>query len=200
MEKTIDEVIDDRIGADDEFQKSLESLSDDERNGIIESKRKEVANSIYNELNGKAAESEKNRQAFEDQKIRSKKAEEELKKYKPDDTRKVGELSTKDFYALTKANVPEDDVDDVAEFARFKGISIQDALKSPVMKATLADKMENRKTADATIVRQTRPQNVRPDGSEIAASIKSKGEDAVPEPGSDAAMALFRSRHPNFKE
>lgn len=194
MEKTIDEIVEEKIVGDADFQESIKDMADDERNPLVEAKRKEILASEFKSLADKAKEAEEYKQKFADQQTRNKKLDEDLKKYKPSEKKDDNSLSTKDFYALTKANVPEEDVDEVAEFARFKGISVQDALKSPVMRSILSEKAEVRKTAQATNTRTTRAQNIRPDGSEIMQSIKSKGEDAVPEAGSEEAIALFKAR------
>ena len=59
-------------------------------------------------------------------------------------------VSLKDQYALLQANVPADDIDEVISYAKFKGITVQDALKSSVVTATLSERAEQRKTAEAT--------------------------------------------------
>lgn len=197
MEKTIDEVVQEKLQNDTEFQDSLKDLSDEDKAPLIESKRKELVNVEFKSLTEKA---KKDEEIAKDQKTRAEKAESDLKKLKPADKKGDESLSTKDFYALTKANVSEEDVDDVAEFAKFKRISVTDALKSPIMKATLADKAEQRKTAQAMNTRSTRTQNSKADGSAIISDIKSKGENSVPEAGSEEAMELFKARHPGFKE
>src|ERR1035437_775035 len=62
----------------------------------------------------------------------------------------AGELTTKDLYALIDAKVPEDDIEEVREYAQLKKISIAEALKSNVVKTILGDKAEQRKTAEGT--------------------------------------------------
>lgn len=59
-------------------------------------------------------------------------------------------ISLTDMYALNKANVSEEDLPEVIEFSKFKGISIAEALKSSVVKTLLADKEEKRNVANAT--------------------------------------------------
>lgn len=61
-----------------------------------------------------------------------------------------GDISTKDIFALTKANIDEDDIQDIQDYAKFKKISIAEALKSSVIKNTLKEKQEKRDTANAT--------------------------------------------------
>jgi hypothetical protein len=59
-------------------------------------------------------------------------------------------VSFEDSYALIKANVESEDVAEIKDYARLKGISIQEALKSTVVKSILSEKNEMRKTASAT--------------------------------------------------
>jgi hypothetical protein len=96
---------------------------------------------------------EKNKKLFE----RAKKAEAEAKELKtkakapaPKVEAVKLEVSLKDQMALINAKVHEDDLEEVMDYAKYKGISIVDALKSPVILTTLRDKEEQRKTADAT--------------------------------------------------
>lgn len=88
-------------------------------------------------------------------KIRAEKAEKKAKEpeSKP---RKESELSTMDIIALSKANLEQEDVEEVMEYAKFKGISIHEALKSSVVKATIQEKAEMRLTAQATNVNGSR--------------------------------------------
>lgn len=85
-------------------------------------------------------------------KIRAEKAEKrtektEVSKVAP---KKQSDLSAIDIIAISKANIEAEDVEDVLDYAKFKGISLAEALKSPVVKATLTQKEELRKTAQAT--------------------------------------------------
>lgn len=59
-------------------------------------------------------------------------------------------LSTKDNYALLQANVHLDDVDEVLEFAKYKKISVAEALKTNALKNILRDSADARKTQEAT--------------------------------------------------
>lgn len=189
-----DKFVDGKITADTEFQASLEGLDDDGKVNAIEAKKIEL---LKTEAPTWFESSSKNEKAYKDTKTRAEAAEAELKKLKPKEDKKADEasMSTKDFYALNKANVPEEDVDDVLEYAKFKGISVQEALNSSVVKATLAEKSETRRTAQATNTRQTRSQNTKTDGASIIANVKSgKGEDAIPSAGTEDAEALFWAR------
>jgi hypothetical protein len=59
-------------------------------------------------------------------------------------------LSAKDILAVSKAGIEPEDLDEVIEYAKFKNIPIHEALKSSVVKATIAEKTELRRSADAT--------------------------------------------------
>lgn len=193
-ENTFDSFIEGKINGDTEFQASLENLGDDEKATLIEAKKVEL---LKTEAPTWFENASKHEKAYNDTKTRAEKAEAALKDKKPPVDKKADDasMSTKDFYALNKANVPEEDVDDVLEYAKFKGISVQDALKSSVVKATLAEKSETRRTAQATNTKGTRPQNTTTDGASIIANVKAgKGEDAIPAAGSAEAEALFWAR------
>ncbi len=59
-------------------------------------------------------------------------------------------LTPIDTIAIMRANVPEDDITDVVEYAQFRKISIAEALKSSTVKNILAEKEEQRTVAQAT--------------------------------------------------
>lgn len=95
-------------------------------------------------------------------KRRAEKAEEEAKKTRvptketPVAHVKGNDMSFRDTVAIVKANVPEEDIDEVLDYAKFKGVSIVDALKSDTIKATLSLRAEQRNTASATHVGSAR--------------------------------------------
>ncbi len=91
---------------------------------------------------------------------RAKLAEAEVKKLKaqlasktqPQTSQKQeGELSARDIILLSSTGIKEsEDLDEVIDFAKFKKLSIADALKNSTLKAILAEKAEVRRTAEAT--------------------------------------------------
>lgn len=92
------------------------------------------------------AELKKAKELAENYKIRAEKAERKAKETVPT----VGNsLSAGDLLALSKADIDPDDLDEVLDYAKYKNVSIADALKSTVVKATLAEKQEYRKSASA---------------------------------------------------
>ena len=118
-----------------------------------------------------------------------KKSEEKEEKPKPQkelETPKELELSTADVIAITRAEIHEDDIQQVQDYAKFKGISVKDALKDGVLKTILADNEEKRKVAEATNTKITRrtPQKL----SELEVYEKAeKGE--LPDDPADLARA-----------
>jgi hypothetical protein len=57
-----------------------------------------------------------------------------------------------DVIAITRANIADDDILEVTEYAKFKGISISDALKDDKLKAILKLNDEKRTVATAANV------------------------------------------------
>lgn len=130
-------------------------------------------------------------------KIRAEKAEKKgdepkISKVAP---KKSSELSTLDIIAISKANIETDDVEEVVEYAKFKGISVAEALKSNVIQTTLAQKEEMRKTAQATSTGQTRRGSSQISDEKLLADAK-KG--ILPDSDSDierlAQLKVFRKR------
>lgn len=101
------------------------------------------------------AEALKMKEIADNQRIRAEKAESKIKTEKSQtQTKEIksvnAELSTIDIIALTKANIETEDIQEVLDYAKFKNISISEALKSPIVKATLSEKAEQRNVALAT--------------------------------------------------
>lgn len=84
----------------------------------------------------------KNKQLYE----RLKKAEGQSK----------GEDSLKDLLALKDADVSAEDLDEVREYASFRKVSLAEALQSKTLKAILAERKEERRTAQATETKSPR--------------------------------------------
>lgn len=99
------------------------------------------------------AEAEKNKQLAENQRIRAEKAEKKTKTIKSETS---NSLTTTDILALSRAQIDDSDLDEVLDYAKYKGISVKDALNSTVLKATLAEKSEERKSAQAVNTGATR--------------------------------------------
>lgn len=95
------------------------------------------------------SELEKAKELANNYKIRAEKAE-KLAKQAPKELGKQVEVSTSDIIALTRANIHEDDIADVQEYAKFKGISIKEALNSSVVKTLISENTEKRNVALAS--------------------------------------------------
>lgn len=130
-------------------------------------------------------------------KTRAEKAEKAAKSRKEEETSQP-QLSEKDRFAVIKANVHEDDIDDILEYAAFKKISVSEALKTPIIVQTLADKSEKRTSAEASATRGFRPGAVKKtDDQIVSAAFK---EDKLPDKDSDDAERLFWARRGKKKE
>lgn len=135
------------------------------------------------ELKAKAEKADelerKNRQLYE----RLKKKEEEA-------NHSTNGLSTRDTLALIEAKITDEELSEVEEFARYKKLSIADALKSPTLKAILAERKEEARTARATEIKS--PRGVAKNtGEDILRKAEKTGE--VPE-GIDELKAMLEAR------
>lgn len=113
---------------------------------------------------------------------RMKKAEEEAKEAKAKlaqtnsgKPESKGTMSTTDLIAIMNAKVNEEDIGEVEEYAKFKGISVAEALKTNVVKTLLGDKEEMRKTANATNTRGSRVGTNKSSPSDLLAKARTGG-------------------------
>ncbi len=86
---------------------------------------------------------------------------------------KDDQMSILDQRALIKADVHDDDIDEVIGFAKFNKISIAEALKRPILVNTLAEKAEYRTTAAATNTGTTRRGGTAPSDDELVSAANS---------------------------
>lgn len=100
-------------------------------------------------------------------------------------------LSARDALILAKANVTEEDLDTVLEWAKFKKLSVSDTLKDPTLKNILATKDEERKTALATQTRGGARGSAQLSGEDILAKAEQTGE--VPDT-TEGMQELFKAR------
>lgn len=124
------------------------------------------------------SEAEKAKELANNYKIRAEKAEGKLKatvKTEVSSNLKQTDLSTTDLYALMKADIAEDDVADVREYAQLKNISISDAIKSNVVKLIIEEKNEKRNVAQAQHTGTSRRGNTTMSDDTLLAKA-SKGE------------------------
>lgn len=98
------------------------------------------------------AEALKQKELAENQKIRAEKAERKGKvtTEPKHEANNASGVSTKDLYALMEAKVPEEDISEVEDYAKYKGISISEALKTQAVRSILNEKSDMRNVASAT--------------------------------------------------
>lgn len=147
QEKSLDTVVQETIDSDTEFQESLSDLSDDDKAEAINTKTSEVREAAYSSLVEKSNKSE---EIANNQKIRAEKAEKKPKETSVSKEPKEDGISQTDLYALMKADVAEEDLSEVTDYAKLKGITVKEALKSTVVQTILGEKAEQRNVAEAT--------------------------------------------------
>lgn len=119
-----------------------------------EPKVEEVEDEEVEDTTDWKAEAEKEKEA----RLKAERAIEQAKK-KGKNTPATNGLSAQDLIALTKANIESDDLDEVLDYASYKKIGIAEALNSSILKATLAEKAEHRKSAQVVNTGSTRRAN-----------------------------------------
>lgn len=78
---------------------------------------------------------------------------------KPVQKQQLGTMSSRDLLALMTAKVNEEDIDEVEDYAKYKGISVADALKLDTVQSMLRGKEDRRRIASATNVGASRRSN-----------------------------------------
>ncbi len=125
------------------------------------------------------------------QRIRAEKAEAQIKEKKEVITPKTdNSLSQTDLIAILKADVAEEDIQEVTDYAKLKNISVVEALKSSVVKTILSEKKEERTTANATSTGNTRKGSSKSTSSQLLENAR-KGN--LPDSDEDLE-ALIRAR------
>ena len=137
------------------------------------------------------------KQIAEDQRKRAEKAEgdnkvlaEKLKtkpEAKPKPAEKSDGLTSMDVLVLTKANVHEDDIEEVINYAKYKGVDTKTALKDKTLQTILRDRSEQRTTAEATSTNSSRRGSGKPTNEQLLA-------DAFQGKFTDDAEALAEAR------
>lgn len=133
----------------------------------------------------------------DDYKKRAEIAERENKKLKTSvHSQNESELTPKDVFALMNAKVAEEDIEQVAEYAKFKKISVAEALKSTVVKTMLEESQEQRATAQATQTKGSPRGTSKVSGEDILSKAEKTGE--LPESEEDI-QKLFLARQARRK-
>lgn len=122
-------------------------------------------------------------------KIRAEKAEKRTEKTETTKVapKKSSDLSAIDIIAITKANIDVEDIAVAEKYARFEGISIAEALKTPELRSILNVKAEQRTTAQATSTGATRRGSSRISDDQLLANA-SNGR--LPESDEDIARLI----------
>jgi hypothetical protein len=121
-------------------KEQLEAYSPEE----LEELKSSITDNEANLIKEKEEELKKIKEYGENQKIRAEKAEKKKEEFK----KEKDEFSLQDIRALS--DVHDDDVQDIVDFAKLKGISISEAKKNSVIKSILSDRTEERRSAEAT--------------------------------------------------
>lgn len=101
------------------------------------------------------------------------------------------QISNADMYVLIKNDVHEDDVKEVADFAKLKGISIKEALSSSVVKSILQENKENRETAAASNTGTVKRGSQKPNADTLLSEAK-KGN--MPESDEDMRTVIKKRK------
>lgn len=102
---------------------------------------------------------------------------------KPNKSESSDQISSQDLYVLIEAKVPKEDISEVIDYSKLKGISVEEALKSNVVKSILSERGEERTTANATSTGPTRRGSTKVSAGELLKKASETGE--VPESDED---------------
>lgn len=186
---------------DDESYDNIESINDEtEEVYNTEDVEETVADTdTENEAPDDSELVEKNRKLFE----RAKKAEAEARALREKIQAKVPAvaaekqdgLSSMDTIALIDAKVTnKDDIETVQEYARLKGLSIGEALATPLVKSILKDNAEQRQTAEASNTAPARRGSTKLTDEQILSNAQSGKFTDDPEALAEARMAAKRNK------
>ena len=130
-------------------------------------------------------------------KVRAEKAEKRLKEMetsKEEEPKKDFNLSQMDFITLAKADVHEEDIDEVVDYAKYKKIPVKEALSSSVIKNYLAEQKEYRATADATTTGNKRTGGKARSGGELLNDANTGKLPETDEEMAELVNARFQSK------
>lgn len=180
---------------DEESNDNIESIND-ETEEVLNTEEVEVetpAVETEDEAPDDSELVEKNRKLFE----RAKKAEAEARALRekiqakvPAPSEKQDGLSSMDTIALIDAKVTnKDDIETVQKYAQLQGISIGEALATPLVKSILKDSAEQRQSAEAANTAPARRGSVKLSDEVILANANSGKFTDDPEALAEARMA-----------
>lgn len=160
-----------------------ESLSPEEKEALdfgVKTEEELINEFETNQAEALRVESERAKKSEElanNYKIRAEKAEseakaKEAKEVKVEPTPINDSLTQSDLLAIVRANIADEDIDEVRDYANLKHISVSEALKSSVVKTILSEKDEERKTANATSTGNARKGSERQTPSQLLENAK----------------------------
>lgn len=120
------------------------------------------------------SEAQKAKELADNYKKRAEKAEKKAKSA-PTTKEETSNLSPKDYLALQEAGITAQDFDEVQDFANYRKVSLAEALESSTLRTILAERKEERATAQATSTkgaRGTKPKS----GDDYLEKAKTTGE------------------------
>lgn len=199
----LDTIVQEKLDGDEDFQKSIAEMSDEDKQVAINEKSQEIVNTEITRLQGLEKEAGENKALVDDLKERLARAnesrgklEEEMKELKKGKGEGGGapqpspDLSSDDLYALVEAKVPKEDIEEVKKAATLLNKSIAEALNDSMVQNILKQRQEERAAETAKNENETR----RPGETEVTdAEIlrRHREEGFNPEPGSKEADQLF---------
>lgn len=134
-----------RVDSDTEFQSSIKDLSDEEKSQKLDERKSEEFNKELLTLKEGSDKAIKTQELADNYKTRAEKAEKLLE---GKNGVKEDGLSNTDILYLAKADIHEDDLQDVLDWSKFKKLSVKEAHSA--LKETLKVREEQRRTAAAT--------------------------------------------------
>lgn len=159
-----------------------EIIEDNDSENVEEEVVEEVEEEVVEEADERDAKIEaleKENKTLKIQKAKNREKSEKKVEEKPTE-----DISTKDLYSLMSAEVVEEDVSEVVDYAKFKGISVAEALKTETIKSILEGKKEARNVAQATNTGSSKKGTSSVSGEDILANAN-KGK--LPESDEDFA-------------
>lgn len=112
-----------------------------------------------------------------------------LKKQEPKEDKKEFEITVKDGIVLASAGVHPEDIDEIVSHAKFKGISVAEALKTNYIKTYVSEQSEFRKTAATTQTKGGQRGASKSSPDAVIAKAE-RGEEVDPETLAQARMNL----------
>lgn len=165
----LDAVVQGKLDQDADFQASLATLPDEDKESAVNAKKSELVKVVFKEIADAKVKAE---EIAKDQKIRAEKAEQLAKNSKPAEEPKKEDLSVKELYTLVEAKVPKEDVPWVTDWARFNKIPLEEALQHDEVKAVLALKAEKRQSAEVSNTNAGRRVSTKDSGEELAKKME----------------------------